>query len=102
MATNRSSAAKLPPQNVDAEQSVLGSLLIDPNAMIKVADILMPGDFYNPVHGKIYEIILALYEKRQPIDVMSVTNALKEKDELKEIGGSAYLADLTSRITTAS
>src|SRR3989344_2008126 len=102
MPNKKQSEMKIPPQNVDAEQSVLGSLLIDPNAMIKVADVLVPSDFYNPVHGKIYETILALHEKRQPVDVMSVTNALKEKDELKGVGGSAYLADLTNRVTTAS
>lgn len=102
MPNKKNSEMKIPPQNVDAEQSVLGSILIDPNAMIKVADVLVPADFYNPVHGKIYEVILALHEKRQPVDVMSVTNALKEKDELKAVGGSAYLADLTNHVTTAS
>lgn len=102
MPTKKHSEMKIPPQNVDAEQIVLGCLLIDSTAMIKVADILSPEDFYNPTHGKIYEIILTLYEKRQPIDVMSVTTALKEKDELKSVGGSAYLADLTNQVTTAS
>ena len=102
MAKRKDLDIKVPPQNVDAEQSVLGSLLIDPNAMVKVLDILAPEDFYNPVHGKVYATILALYEKRQPVDVMSVTTALKEKDELKSVGGSAYLADLTNRVTTAS
>lgn len=93
---------KLPPQNLEAEQSVLGSILIDQNAMIKVADMLVPKDFYNPAHGKIYSATLDLYEKHSPIDVISVTNYLKEKDTLKDIGGSGYLAELTSKIATAS
>lgn len=93
---------KLPPQNIEAEQSVLGSILIDTNATMKVADTLVPADFYNPAHKKIYEAILELYEKQQPIDIVSVGNRLKEKKELGDIGGSSYLADLTNKIATAS
>ena len=93
---------KIPPQNLEAEQAVLGSLLIDKNAIFRVADILVPEDFYTPVHEKIYDAILALYERRQPIDVMTVTNLLKEKEILKDVGGSTYLADLTNQVTTAS
>src|SRR3989338_5957278 len=102
MAKRKDLDIKVPPQNVDAEQSGLGSLLIDPNAMVKWLDSLSPEDFYNPAHGKVYATILPLYEKPQQVDVMSVTTALKEKDELKSVGGSAYLADLTNRVTTAS
>ncbi len=72
---------KLPPQNIEAEQSVLGSILIDKNAIIKVADRLSPQDFYSPAHEKIFETILELYEKRQPIDILTLTNRLKEKVE---------------------
>ncbi len=93
---------KLPPQNVEAEQSVLGSLLIDKNAILKVADVLTADDFYNPVHEKIFATILELYEKRQPIDILSVTNRLKERNLLSAIGGSSYLADLTNQVTTSS
>jgi replicative DNA helicase len=93
---------KVPPHNPDAEQSVLGSLLIDKNAVIRVADLLVPDDFYNPAHEKIYGIILELYEKHQPIDILSVTNRLKEKNILADIGGSTYLAELTNQITTSS
>ncbi len=98
----KSSDLKIPPQNVEAEQSVLGSLLIDPDAIIKVADILTPEDFYTPAHARIYGAILELFEKRQPIDVMSVQTALREKDRLKEVGGAGYLAELTNQVTTAS
>ncbi|MGC9968776.1 MAG: replicative DNA helicase [Minisyncoccia bacterium] len=102
MAATKKSQLKIPPQNLEAEQAVLGSVLIDKNAIFRVADLLVPDDFYSPAHGRIYDAILVLYEKRQPIDVMSLTNFLKEKDFLKEVGGSSYLAELTNQVTTAS
>jgi replicative DNA helicase len=98
----KKSNLKLPPQNVEAEQAVLGSILIDKNAIFRVADMLTPSDFYSPVHEKIYEGILGLYEKRQPIDVMTLANWLRESDQLKNVGGSTYLAELTNQVTTAS
>jgi replicative DNA helicase len=96
------SELKIPPQNLEAEQTVLGSVLIDKNAIFRVADLLVPEDFYDPRHGRIYEAILTLHEKRQPIDVLSLTTFLKEKESLKEVGGSGYLADLTNQVTTSS
>ncbi len=93
---------KLPPQNLDAEQAVLGGLLIDKNAMIKVVDLLASEDFYNPAHEKIYAAIMDLYEKSQPIDIATLTNRLKEKEILKDVGGSSYLAELTNKIATAA
>lgn len=93
---------KLPPQNVEAEQAVLGGILIDKNAIFKVADVLTASDFYSPVHERVYSAILELYEKHQPIDVVSVGNRLKEAGNLKDIGGSSYLAELTNRIATSS
>ncbi|MEK7547056.1 MAG: replicative DNA helicase [Patescibacteria group bacterium] len=93
---------KLPPQNLEAEQSVLGSILIDKNAIFKVADQLRHDDFYAPAHEKIYEVIIELFDKHQPIDILSLTNRLKEKDLLADIGGSAYLAELTNQVTTAA
>lgn len=93
---------KLPPQNLDAEAAVLGSILIDKNAIFHVADVLVPKDFYAPAHEKIYESVLVLYGKHQPIDVMTVTTYLKEKDQLADVGGSSYLAELTNQVTTAS
>lgn len=93
---------KLPPQDLEAEQAVLGSLLIDKNAIVRVADVLSPADFYNPAHEKIFGVILELYEKHQPIDIVSLTSRLKEQLLLKDVGGSAYLADLTNRVATAS
>ncbi|MBI4093226.1 MAG: replicative DNA helicase [Candidatus Kerfeldbacteria bacterium] len=93
---------KVPPQNVEAEQSVLGSLLIDKEAIVKIADIIRPDDFYKETHRKIFEAMLELYEKREPIDVLSLTNRLKERTELEIIGGRAYLAQLTNAVPTSS
>jgi len=98
----KKSQLKVPPQNIEAEQTVLGSILIDKNAIYRVADILLPDDFYSPAHEKIYAAILHLYEKRQPIDVLSITTHLKETEILKDVGGSSYLAELTNMVTTAS
>lgn len=93
---------KLPPQDLAAEQSVLGSLMIDKNAIIKVADFLLPIDFYKPSHQKIYEAILKLFEKNEPIDLLSVSAQLKKNKTLEPIGGSGYLADLVNSVPTAA
>lgn len=98
----KKSQIKIPPQDLEVEQSVLGALLIDKNAIIKVADILTSKDFYSPIHERIFEAIIDLYEKHQPIDILSLTTKLKEKDLLKDIGGSGYLAELTNKVPTAS
>lgn len=93
---------RMPPQNVEAEQSVLGSLMIDKNAIIKVADFISPEDFYKNAHGKIFEAMLYLYEKHEPIDLLSLGNRLKETDDLEKIGGHSYLASLANTVPTAA
>lgn len=93
---------KLPPQNLEAEESVLGALMIDKNAIINVADILSPDDFYKPAHTKIYEAVLGLYSKQEPIDIFTVTNKLKDQGLLKDLGGSAYLTKLIESVPTAA
>ncbi len=93
---------KLPPQNLEAEQSVLGCLLIDKEAITKVADILRPEDFYKDAHGLILESMYELYEKREPIDLLSLANRLREKNQLEIVGGQSYLASLTNAVPTAS
>jgi len=93
---------KLPPQNLEAEQSVLGCLLIDKEAIIKVADILKPEDFYKEAHGTIFEAILDLYEKHEPIDLLSLANRLRDKNQLEMVGGQAYVASLANTVPTAS
>lgn len=93
---------KLPPQSIEAENSVIGALMIDKNSIIQVADILAPSDFYHPGNAKIYEAILKLYEKHQPIDILSVGAELKEQGVLKDIGGSSYISKLVDEVPTAS
>ncbi len=93
---------RVPPQNIEAEKSVLGSIMIDKDAIVKIADFLLPGDFYKNDHQIIYEIMLGLYEEREPIDVLSISNKLEENKKLKEIGGSSYLASLVNTVPSAS
>jgi len=95
-------ATRLPPQNLEAEESVLGALMIDKDAIIKVADRLAPADFYKAHHGQIYEAILKLFERHEPIDILSVTSKLKELGALKDIGGSTYLTQLIEGVPTSS
>lgn len=94
---------KLPPQNIEAEQSLLGSLLIDKDAIVTVAEFLRPEHFYREdQHGTIFEAILSLFEKREPIDLVTVTEKLKQKKNLDKVGGSAYLAELVNMVPTAA
>ncbi len=93
---------KLPPQNIEAEQSLLGSILLDKNAIVKVVDFLAPKDFYKGIHQKIYQICQELFEKGEPIDVLEVSNRLKEKKLLEEIGGNSYLTQMINLVPTAS
>ncbi len=96
-----SSEERIPPQNLEAETSVLGSLMIDKDAILKVANTLSPDDFYKGSHNKIYQAMLDLYEHRDPIDILSLVNKLKEKKVLEEIGGEAYLASLVNAVPTS-
>ncbi len=97
------STAKLPPQNIEAEQSLLGALLIDKDAIVRIAEALSPTHFYRTEqHGKIYESIIDLYEKREPIDLVTVTEKLKQKEALDLVGGPAYLATLVNTVPTAA
>jgi len=93
---------KIPPQDIDAEKSVLGSLLLDKNAVIKVADFLRPDDFYKKNHQEVYAVALELFEKGDPIDLIAVSSRLKEKGKLDEIGGSSYLTELINFVPTAT
>jgi replicative DNA helicase len=93
---------RIPPQNTEAEQSLLGALLIDKDAMIRVADILHPGDFYKKQHELIYEAMHDLYAKNEPIDILSVTNRLEEKKQIDYVGGRSYLMQLSTIVPTAS
>ncbi len=90
------------PHSTELEASVLGSLLIDSDAVVKVADMLADDDFFNAGHRYIYEAILQLYEQRRPIDVLTLSDQLKVNHRLDEAGGAAYLAELTNYVPTAA
>ncbi|MDB5169340.1 MAG: Replicative helicase [Candidatus Saccharibacteria bacterium] len=95
--------AKLqPPQNSEAEASLLGALLIDTDAIVKIADALSADDFYEKRHQRIYEAMNALYEKHQPIDVLTLSDQLKNNGYLDMVGGPAYLTELTNFVPTAA
>jgi len=92
---------KLPPQSIEAEKSLLGSLMIDKNAIVKVVDFLQPKDFYQGIHQQIYQTMAELFERREPIDLLSLSNRLKEKGRLEEIGGNSYLTELINSVPNA-
>jgi len=93
---------KIPPHDLDAERSLLGALLIDKDAVVKIAEFLHPEDFYRDAHRDIFEAILSLYEKGEPADLITVTSALKKSKKLEAVGGASYLAELTEDVPTAS
>lgn len=94
--------ARIPPQNVDAETSLIGGILIDTDAIVKVADTVSPEDFYDEKHGIIYSAIQGLYEKHSPIDVLTVADALRASGSLDTVGGAAYLTELSNDVPTAA
>lgn len=93
---------KIPPQNLDAEKSLLGAVLIDEEVLADVTEHARPGDFYDKNHGIIYAAMIRLFEKHKPVDLLTLTDELKRKDELELIGGSSYLTELTNYVPTAA
>jgi replicative DNA helicase len=93
---------KLPPQNIEAEEAILGGILLDPNALERVLEILKPEAFYVSAHRLIYSAAVALYREGKPTDLMQVTNWLKDRDNLCSIGGHSRLAQLVDRTLTAA
>jgi replicative DNA helicase len=93
---------RIPPQNNDAEQSVLGSLLLDKDAIIKVADTLSSDNFYDDKHRYIYSAIIELYDERSSVDVLTVSNKLKDLGKLDTIGGASYLTTLVNAVPTSA
>jgi len=98
----QNTSIKVPPHSKEAEQSVLGSILIDKDAIIKIADLIKPEDFYYDTHKMIYEAIGDLYNRHDPIDLLTVANLLEERKQIDTVGGPAYLAELTSAVPTST
>jgi replicative DNA helicase len=96
------SSHKMPPQNIEAEQSVLGGILIENGAIHKVMEVLTPDDFYREAHQKIYNSLLDLSERDEPADLITLTNELRKRDRLDSIGGASYVASLIDTIPTAA
>ena len=95
-------SGKVPPQSLEAEQSVLGAILIDRDAIVEVAGFLRPEHFYEDKHGQIYSAMVSLYEERKPIDLLTLTEKLKSTKKYKDVGGSVYLTELTGVVPTAA
>ncbi|MGM9986854.1 MAG: replicative DNA helicase [Bacillaceae bacterium] len=93
---------RTPPHNIEAEQAVIGAILIDPNAFTTASELLLPPDFYRVAHQKIFEAILSLNEQGEPIDLVTLTTQLADKNELEEVGGVSYLSELTGAVPTAA
>ncbi len=97
------SLEKIPPNSAEAEQAIIGGLLIDPEAITKVVEVIKPNDLYSPIHQEIYQAILNLFGKSEPIDIISVSETLKEEDKLELVGGRTYINELAiNTITTAN
>ncbi|MEI6575690.1 MAG: replicative DNA helicase [Bacteroidota bacterium] len=97
-----SDLGKLPPQAVDVEEAVLGALMLEQDALTKVIDILKPEIFYKDAHRVIFTAIQSLFRKSEPVDILTVTNILKNSGELDIVGGSYYISQLTSRVGSAA
>lgn len=95
-------STKQQPQNLEAEASLLGAILIDGDALVKIADIVRATDFFDARHRRIYEAIMNLYEQRMSIDVLTLADRLKNTGELELIGGASYLTELTNFVPTAA
>ncbi|WP_457651648.1 replicative DNA helicase [Rhodocaloribacter sp.] len=97
-----SSSGRVPPQAVDVEQSVLGAMLIEQEAIPRAIEILQPDAFYIPKHQKIYLAILSLFERGNPVDLITLTEELKRRNELDDVGGAYYLSELTTKVASAA
>jgi replicative DNA helicase len=92
---------KLLPQNIEAECGVLGSIIIDPEAIVQVSDFLHTDDFYRDAHHTIYEVILQLYEEHEPADFITICDELERRNKLEEVGGASYITSLINQVPTS-
>jgi len=96
------SIERVPPQNLDAEQGVLGSMLLDRDAIARVVELLRAEDFYRDAHRRIYETMTELFERGEPVDLITVTDRLRDKGQLDDVGGAAYITSLLNSVPTAA
>jgi len=96
------SFGRIPPQNIEAEQSVLGAILLDKEVLSSVTEIISSQDFYREDHREIFEAIMDLYEKGEPIDLITVAEQLKVRGSLEAVGGLEYLTNLASLVPTTA
>jgi len=94
--------AHIPPQNIEAEQSLLGGLLVDPESINKIVDMVAADDFYKDAHGKIYDVMLDLYERNEAIDIITVSSLARDKGLVERIGGITYLNSLVDLMPSAA
>jgi replicative DNA helicase len=96
------SLQKLPPQNIDAEQMVLGAVLIENDSINNIATVLSPDDFYKDIHRRIFSVMVEMFERREAIDLVTLTDCLRGKVAIESVGGASYLASLVSLVPTAA
>ena len=102
MSPSDPSLQRLPPQNLDAEQSVLGAILLENSAIDRAIEVLTPDDFYKEAHRRIYLAMLTLSEAAEPIDLITLPEALRKADELDRVGGAAYISTLVNTVPNAA
>lgn len=93
---------RTPPHNIEAEQAVLGAVFLEPEAMSTASEYLLPEDFYRASHQRIFEVMMTLADKGEPIDLVTVTSALSNNKVLEEVGGVSYLTDVANSVPTAA
>lgn len=102
MVTKKETEAKIPPQNLDAEMSLIGAILIDEDVLADVAEIVKAGDFYDKRHQMVFASMINLFEHHKPVDLLTLTDELKKKGHIDDTGGPAYLTELTNYVPTAA
>lgn len=95
-------ADRIPPQNIEAEQAVIGAILLEPQSLTVASEILIPEDFYRAAHQRIYNAMLVLSDKGEPVDLVTVTTELADMKLLEDIGGVSYLSDIANSVPTAA
>src|SRR5699024_7151934 len=92
---------RTPPYSLEAEQAVLGAIFLAPDVFVTASEIIIPEDFYRPAHQKIYQIMLTIFNKVQPVDLVTVITSLADTNLLEEVGGVGYLNDIANSVSTA-